>query len=278
MTKSAVIIVLCLSLHPLAKAQSESPRPGAAEFAEKARKLAEQERLRVAPTVVTPTERRRFDQMPWHSEIVTTIFWIGEQSGGNNPVPNYKSSWYANWTANYGGFDTPEPSERRGYIPIAFVPQLNPFYCALPYNDVVHGQFRPEAPLVIPWFKRAFVQPGKSVCQDRWVAIRKGNRTCYAQWSDCGSFVTNNFLYVFGNARPQPNRHHGAGLDVSPAVRDYLGLQPTDATDWRFVEVREVSPGPWRSYGRNNHFVQARDLQYRLIDKMRPADLGFVAF
>jgi hypothetical protein len=29
-------------------------------------------------------------------------------------------------------------------------------------------------------------------------------------------------------------------------------------TDWQFVEVRDVLPGPWRSYGENNHFVIAR--------------------
>ena len=32
-----------------------------------------------------------------------------------------------------------------------------------------------------------------------------------------------------------------------------LGLQPTDVTDWQFVEVRDVPPGPWRNYGDNNH-------------------------
>jgi hypothetical protein len=52
--------------------------------------------------------------------------------------------------------------------------------------------------------------------------------------------------------------NRGAGLDVSPAVRDYLGLQPTDVTDWRFVDTADVSPGPWRSYGDNNNFVIAR--------------------
>jgi hypothetical protein len=29
-------------------------------------------------------------------------------------------------------------------------------------------------------------------------------------------------------------------------------------TDWQFMEVRDVPPGPWRSYGDNNHFVIAR--------------------
>jgi len=41
-------------------------------------------------------------------------------------------------------------------------------------------------------------------------------------------------------------------------VRDYLGLAPTDVTDWQFVEVRDVPAGPWRNYGDNNHFVIAR--------------------
>ncbi|MGZ4967710.1 MAG: hypothetical protein ACXV97_11075, partial [Chthoniobacterales bacterium] len=101
-----------------------------------------------------------------------------------------------------------------------------------------------------------------SVCKDRWIAIRKGNRVCYAQWEDCGPFRTDHFQYVFQNERPKPNLNRGAGLDVSPAVRDYLGLAPTDVTDWQFVEVRDVAPGPWRNYGDNNHFVIAqRQLQ-----------------
>ena len=46
-----------------------------------------------------------------------------------------------------------------------------------------------------------------------------------------------------------------AGLDVSPAVRDYLGMGDTDITDWRFVGKGEVPVGPWRLYGDNNTFV-----------------------
>ena len=96
---------------------------------------------------------------------------------------------------------------------------------------MTHGQFKPEAPLVIPWFKRAYTEPGRSVCQHHWIAIRKGNRTCYAQWEDCGPFRTDHFQYVFQGERPKPNLNHGAGLDVSPAVRDYLGFsRPTSPT------------------------------------------------
>jgi len=44
-------------------------------------------------------------------------------------------------------------------------------------------------------------------------------------------------------------------LDVSPAVRDYLGLKQTDVTDWRFVDFSDVPRGPWSLLGENNTFV-----------------------
>ena len=49
--------------------------------------------------------------------------------------------------------------------------------------------------------------------------------------------------------------NQGAGLDVSPAVRDYLGMNDTDVTDWKFVDFAEVPNGPWTLYGDNNTFV-----------------------
>jgi hypothetical protein len=247
----------------------QSPYESSADFAKYAMKLRDQALSKVEPQVFVPTtSRNTVSRFPWKTNIVTTIFWIGETPSGNNPVPNHKSSWDANWTSNYGGFDTPDASARRNYIPVAFVPRQNPFYCALPYNDVTHGQTKPEAALVIPWFRQNFTQQGHSVCKDRWLAIRKGNRTCYAQWEDCGPFRTDHFQYVFQNERPKANLNRGAGLDVSPAVRDYLGLAPTDVTDWQFVDVRDIPPGPWRNYGDNNHFVIARrQTDQRLVEQ-----------
>src|SRR5947208_3017085 len=58
---------------------------------------------------------KRAERYPWKREIVTTVFWIGEQPSFHNPVPNRASSWDKNWTRNYGGFDNPEPSQRIGY-------------------------------------------------------------------------------------------------------------------------------------------------------------------
>jgi hypothetical protein len=230
---------------------SSSPYAAAADFTKYVMKLCNAAVLEAEP-MATP---RGHLQTPWKLDIVTTVFWIGEPAGPNNPVSNVRSSWDVNWTANYGGYDPPETSNRRDYIPVAFVPRQNPFYVALPYNDMSNGEFKPEVPLIIPWFRQARAAPGQSLCKGHWVAIRKGNRICYAQWEDCGPFRTDNFQYVFGNERPEPNANGGAGLDVSPAVRDYLGLQSTDVTDWRFVEARDVPHGPWRSYGVNNPFV-----------------------
>ncbi|MEO8207202.1 MAG: hypothetical protein ABI615_13555, partial [Chthoniobacterales bacterium] len=49
--------------------------------------------------------------------------------------------------------------------------------------------------------------------------------------------------------------NQAAGLDVSPAVRDYLGIAGKDVCDWKFVEFSEVPNGPWAKYGDNNTFV-----------------------
>jgi len=204
-----------------------------------------------SPLVAHPSA----DVFPWKTKVITTLFWVGEQQVEGKTSLQHESVWDKDWLKNFGGVDDPEPAARRDYIPISFIPRQNPFYCALPYNDVEHGKFKPEAPNVIPWFKQVHGEPGRSVCKDRWVAIRKGDRICYAQWEDSGPFRTDHFQYVFQNERPTPNTSHGAGLCVSPAVRDYLNLAQTDVADWRFVEIRGVPPGPWRRYGENNPFV-----------------------
>lgn len=213
------------------------------------------------PSVFTPTVRTITNtpggghRFAWKPNIVTTVFWIGEKPTANNPVPNRSSSWDKDWTANYGGYDDPDPATRQNLLPTKFTPRQNPFYCALPYNDKAREGHRPEAPQVVPWFKEAYQGPAVSTCKGHWVAIRKGSKTVYAQWEDAGPFRTDHWQYVFGNERPKPNLNQGAGLDVSPAVRDYLGLKETDVTDWKFVDFNEVPAGPWARLGDNNTFV-----------------------
>lgn len=211
-----------------------------------------------SPALVTPPSPDTAvsqDRYPWKRSIVTTTFWVGEKPAKNNPVPNHASSWDENWARNYGGTDTPDKGGRVDFRPASFVPGQNPFYVALPYNDVQSTGHKPEAAKVIPWFKDDFRGAGKTVCKGRWLAIRFKGRVTYAQWEDCGPFRTDHSAYVFGNERPKPNLNKGAGLDVSPAVRDYLGMNDTDVTDWKFVDFEEVPPGPWSKHGDNNTFV-----------------------
>jgi hypothetical protein len=180
----------------------------------------------------------------WKRNVVATIFWVGELPTQNNPTPNVMSAWDQNWQANFGGYDHPE--RRSGYLPVDFVPSLNPFYIALPYNDVAKGGVhRPEAAQVIPWFWERYRGDGISVCKGRWIAVHHQGRVCYGQWEDVGPFQVDHWEYVFGKEDPRPNRNKAAGIDVSPAVRDFLQLRSGGVVEWRFVEDHEVPPGPW---------------------------------
>jgi len=211
------------------------------------------------PSVSIPTSSVvGFGRYPWHRDIMTTIFWIGERPTARNPVPNNRSAWDSLWSYHYGGYDNPDPRWRRNFIPIGFTPRQNPFYCALPYCDVSRGNTKPEARRVIPWFRDCFVKPGKSVLKGRWIAIHHGGRTCFAQWEDCGPFRTDHWQYVFGKERPRPNLNRGAGLDIAPAVRDYLRMDKNDICDWKFVDSASVPDGPWKFYGDNNTFALMR--------------------
>jgi hypothetical protein len=201
-----------------------------------------------AARVVLENSRERFHEgADWKRNVVSTVFWVGELPAEHNPTPNSQSAWDQNWRANFGGYDDPE--QRVGYLPAGFAPLLNPFYVALPYNDVTpSGKHRREASEVIPWFWESYRGDGISVCKDRWVAIHHEGRVCYAQWEDVGPFEVDHWQYVFGKEAPRPNRNGGAGIDLSPAVRDFLKLRSGATVEWRFAENREVPRGPWR-YG-----------------------------
>ncbi|MGB0774221.1 MAG: hypothetical protein ACPG32_03415 [Akkermansiaceae bacterium] len=213
-----------------------------------------------APRVKTPTAPPNAFQpirYPWKKHIQATVFWVGEEPTAKNPTPNHASSWDTQWQKNFGGFDDPNPANRINYRPKAFVPQLNPFYIALPYNDCInHATYKPEAHRVIPWWKRrGDKRPGKTSCKGRWVQIVYGRRVCYAQWEDCGPFTTNDWQYVFGNQRPKNTKNNGAGIDISPSVRDFLGMKSNGKVHWRFIDFARVPRGPWSVYGKNNPFI-----------------------
>jgi hypothetical protein len=202
---------------------------------------------RMARRVAEQSEDRIRPNTPWKRNITATVFWVGERPSANNPTPNVMSAWDQDWQASFGGYDHPEA--RNGYAPVGFAPRLNPFYVALPYNDIGEdGRHRPEAREVIPWFWRSYRGDSVSVCKGRWLAIHHDGRVCYAQWEDVGPFETDHFQYVFGSEPPRPNRNQGAGIDLSPAVRDFLNLRSGSTVEWRFAEDYEIPDGPWKSW------------------------------
>ena len=281
--QSKLQLVLCAGLLAIfgmhASAQSRSD--GTTDIAKYAMRLREKELLRIEPRIIRLSANNRLQlsglndgsgsfvsernslragsgEYAWRVRIATTVFWVGEQATVSNPVSNDKSAWDTDWISSYGGMDSPNPEDRTKFVPASFVPRQNPFYVALPYNDVDDHHTKQEAAQVIPWFNNAFVRDGQSTCKGRWVAIRHGRKVCYAQWEDVGPFQTDHWQYVFGDERPRANSNRDAGLDVSPAVREYLGLENIDFCDWKFVEFLQVPIGPWALYGENNTFSRLR--------------------
>jgi hypothetical protein len=181
----------------------------------------------------------------YHKNISTTIFWVGEDASKENAnIANIASAWDDMWMLNYGGVDTPDT--RNAYLPSNFTPNENSFYFALPYNDFdENGKQKGDLSTYIPWVKTTDIN--KSVCKNRWIKIIKNQKVAYAQWEDVGPFGEDDKDYVFGTNTPKNSINNHAGLDVSPAVRDYLNLSDIDNVDWVFVDEKDVPDGPWKN-------------------------------
>lgn len=182
------------------------------------------------------------DRYPVHSGIPTTVFWVGEEADPhtNDNIHNISSAWVVDWEASFGGVD--DPSDRCGYKPCGFEPKENPFYFALPFFEYTEQGLKPASELeVIPWYDGR-LEPGGSIIKNRWIEIEHNGKKAYAQWQDAGPFGEGDARYVFGTDRPSEPR---AGLDVSPAVASYLGIDGKADTSWRFVDESAVPPGPW---------------------------------
>jgi hypothetical protein len=181
---------------------------------------------------------------PWKVGIITTVFWIGEGSTPISSMTNRQSAWDMNWVHNNGGAD--DPGDMSGYASASHASMLNPFYVALPFNDLAYPD-KTARWLPNGWYKgyRHGDRPVSS-CQGRWIEIKipRTGRYCFAQWEDVGPIGTDDAEYVFGPSRPSASR----GLDVSPAVAKYLGFESTTITSWRFVDDGDVIPGMWLRY------------------------------
>ena len=210
-----------------------------------------------------------FGKYPLHKNITVTYFFVGELPSKNNKfISNIESAWDDMWLWHYGGVDN--PFLRKNYFPKYFIPNENPFYCALPYNDLyANGKVKPSQKK-IPWYKG---YTGKTICKNRWVKIIKhtknGDKIAYAQWEDSGPNLYNDFNYVFLNKKPKNKFLSGAGIDVSPAVKEYLGLKDVDKVDWQFVDENDVPFGPWKM------IITKRPLYFKNLPRLKWKYIGY---
>lgn len=198
----------------------------------------------VLPSLVQPhPTTAHYRAYPVHANIVASMFYIGEPGSSENGfIPNRASAWDEQWQEHYGGID--DPGQRNGWLPAGFTPGQNPFYIALPYNDLDDDGAR-KAAAAIYWSEPQ--APGAvSLVKGRWIEICYGGECAYGQWEDAGPFGEDDITYVFGSARPSNERGLMAGIDVSPAINDYLGLGGEARVDWRFIDAAAVPSGPWK--------------------------------
>ncbi|OFW59513.1 MAG: hypothetical protein A2W01_03540 [Candidatus Solincola sediminis] len=183
---------------------------------------------------------------PVHTNVTTTYFWVGEgASADNNYISNSPSAWDELWQQHYGGVD--DPNHRNGYYPAKFKPKENPFYFALPYNDFDgNGNRKINANKVYWWGSKKWGAL-ESCCKNQWIKITKGSKIVYAQWEDVGPYGEDDAGLVFGTAPSKSMGSNNGRLDVSPAVRDYLGLDDMDKVSWQFVDAGSVPAGPWKN-------------------------------
>ena len=194
----------------------------------------------------TNSDAARTTKLPTiKKSIVTTTFWVGEDGSSDNQyISNVSSAWDEEWMIHFGGVD--DPTSRNGFNPAAFTPRENPFYVALPYNDINEDGDRKSTAKKCPNAKKPAVRH-YSWCKNSWVKITYKNRIVYAQWEDVGPYEEDDVKYVFGTARPINRIDTKAGLDVSPAVNNYLLLKDVDKTSWQFIDAAQVPNGPWKT-------------------------------
>ncbi len=186
---------------------------------------------------------------PTHYNILATIFYVGEDANKNNGyISNSPSAWDNHWVYNYGGVD--DPTNRNGYLPADFTPAENPFYAALPYDDLGRdGRRKGEIYDLIPWANEATEKdknPYSSICKNRWIQVTRGDKTVYVQWEDVGPVYSDDADYVFGDAEPKRGTNL-AGIDLSPAAANYLGFDDgIEPVSWSFVDDSDVPDGPWK--------------------------------
>jgi hypothetical protein len=172
----------------------------------------------------------------WKTAILAERFYIGEAKHEAN-------EWNKGWNTSSLKDD---PDNRNGFASGDHASTINPFYVALPFNDLAYPD-KAKQYLPLAWQQSA--KNGKSVCQHRWVEIKMEDgfgHICYAQWEDVGPLRNDHVEYLFGPERPDTGNR--AGIEVSPAVAAYLGFSNIKGpinVRWRFIDDNDVPPGQW---------------------------------
>lgn len=184
------------------------------------------------------------ENYPLHPGTRATIFWVGEAATADNAqIPNNASAWDENWQRSYGGVDS--PARRCGYWACGFRPKENPFYFALPCNDLDdEGQPLQKVVELVQWEKTS--NDTASVLKNKWIKVSnpENGKTVYAQWEDVGPMSEDDCGYVFGDGKQTPK--YNAGLDLSPATAGYIGDTGETKVTWKFVSEGMVESGPWK--------------------------------
>lgn len=107
---------------------------------------------------------------PVHQNITTTMFWVGEPADSDNDyVSNLQSAWDSTWLEHYGGID--DPKSRNNFLPNGFTPHENPFYVALPYDDLDDNGMRKLDSTKVYWYDEKNWNDDESIVKNRWVKI-----------------------------------------------------------------------------------------------------------
>lgn len=241
---AVVVLVMATGAYGLTRqTASPSATPAYSASASKTEPTSIIDKASSAPVVAHPDAAPASDtpQHPLHKNITATVFWVGEGADNSNDfIHNRASAWMSDWMSAYGGIDDPE--NRCDYRPCAFTPKENPFYFALPFNDYNENGLKPDSELQkIPWYTGS-IPENTSIIKNRWIEVMHGSKVAYAQWEDVGPFGENDADYVFGTAQPAESR---AGLDLSPALANYLDIDGRGVVNWRFIDSNSVPKGEW---------------------------------
>jgi peptidoglycan/LPS O-acetylase OafA/YrhL len=191
---------------------------------------------------------------PVHQQVAASVFRVGVLvPGQGDDGQSVRSGWDRNWAAHFGGCDgygsvgAACRSDLAGrtppdWFPLALVPQENPYYVGLPYNDLDDRGRR----AAIPWARdpgyREHLRDGSfSLIKNRWVQVTGGTGSCYAQVEDTGPGPSD-ATYVLAGARPA----HAPAINLSPALARCVGVTdaaPGARVDWAFVD--RPPAGPW---------------------------------